>query len=265
MRKRAAPQEGGGEGNKAKATDKGLLVIGSGDGRTGTMSMKVALERLGFGPCYHMIENLENGDSQKWYKRYVNAKDKPSWEDIFSKTKNYRSTVDFPSFVFYKELMEEYPEAKVIHTTREPEKWYASANQTIFTMFPGHYASFGLSLFFSIFPSARKTAQMIRTVSPHMPIIDDKQKAVKYFKARDEEVLRTVPKEKLLVFHPGDGWEPLCKFLGVPIPDEPFPHVNDTEDFKKIVAKLSRIGYIAAFALLALLLLLCFAGFKLLF
>src|SRR5215212_7838314 len=108
-----------------------LEVIGAGFGRTGTMSLKVALEQLGYGPCYHMVELFEHPDHVERWEAAVRGEEPVDWEEVFA---GYRATVDWPGAAFYKELSERYPEAKVILTVRDPDRWYESARNTIFTL-----------------------------------------------------------------------------------------------------------------------------------
>lgn len=209
-----------------------LQVIGSGFGRTGTLSLKKALEKLGLGPCYHMEEVIRRPSHLKaWYDI---SRDQPAdWATLFQ---GFKSTVDFPASIFYKELLAAYPEAKVIHTVRDPAKWYDSTHETIYN------AS-------SLFPLwLRKTIPAIgyfskmetrliweRLFEGHF---EDRQRTLEFFEAYTAEVKRSVPAERLLVFNVKDGWEPLCAFLDLPVPDVPFPFVNDRVRFKRRIQML---------------------------
>jgi hypothetical protein len=193
-----------------------LGVIGSGLGRTGTMSLKLALEQLGLGPCHHMVEVFQDIDSiPLWVAAGAGNAD---WDLIFAK---FRSAVDYPSCRFWRELMGYYPEAKVIHTVRDPDKWFDSTQATIFA--PGSMALDDGGPFTAFFAmvSAGYQGQM-----------HDRDFMIDYFRRHTEAVLAAVPKDRLLVFEASQGWEPLCAFLSVPVPDTPFPRENTTADFQ---------------------------------
>jgi hypothetical protein len=197
-----------------------VKVIGSGFGRTGTLSMKVALEQLGFGPCYHMEEVVKRPKHiQLWHNV---AYGKPvDWHALFQ---NFQATVDFPASVVYKELMEAFPEAKIVHTVRDPERWYDSTYETIYqanSLFP--------SWLRKVVPIVSHFTQMERRLiwlNLFEGNFEDRQRAIEIFHQHTEAVKSTVPADRLLIFNVNEGWEPLCQFLGVPVPDTPFPHVN---------------------------------------
>ena len=107
-----------------------LSVIGAGFGRTGTMSLKLALDQLGFGPCYHMTEVFKNPKASGYWEAAADGKP-IDWEEVFA---GYRSTVDWPGATFYKQLADAYPEAKVILTERDAEAWFESTQATIFSL-----------------------------------------------------------------------------------------------------------------------------------
>ena len=202
-------------------------------GRTGTHSLKEALEQLGFGKCYHMIELLQNPNGLSCFQDAENGKE-PDWNSLFT---GYLSAIDYPVARYYKQLMKVYPDAKVIHTVRDPESWYQSCTETIF------WASK---------PDAGRILKMMvrmpfsKTLRKRLPVLkyngmlvdkefgkDLKNKAevIRRYNERNEEVLSTVPKEKLLVFKAQDGWEPLCKFLNVPVPATQYPKSNTKSEF----------------------------------
>eukprot|EP00899_Mesostigma_viride_P013818 jgi/Mesvir1/22437/Mv17910-RA.1 len=216
-----------------------LEVIGAGFGRTGTLSLKGALNLLGFGPCYHMMEVIKNGDIQKWIDvaDTIDRKGRDyDFEQIFSAPDGrepFRSTVDFPSTSFYKELLKQYPGAKVILTVRDSaEKWYQSVVETIAGSHGRYY--WPLNMLNS------KFQQMVHATVWDKKIVFDRKFHTKDGAAHAqeiylrwiEEVKRVVPAEQLLVFNVKEGWEPLCKFLQVPVPDVPFPCLNDRAEFK---------------------------------
>ena len=194
--------------------------------------MKAALEELGFGPCYHMVEVL---DKPAFVRRWIAAaRGKPiDWNTIFE---GYQATVDWPSCAFYKELMQIYPDAKVVLTVRDPESWYESASSTIYQMrsrtarSPIKYALLKL-----LAPRMRHAARLTNAIIWEGTFggnFEDKQYAIAVFNQHIEEVKQRVPPERLLVYEVKEGWEPLCAFLGVEVPrDEPFPRLNDRSDF----------------------------------
>jgi hypothetical protein len=197
-----------------------LSVIGAGFGRTGTMSLKLALEQLGLGPCYHMVEVFKNPEAPGYWEA---AADRQSldWEEVFA---GYHSTVDWPSATFYRELAEAYPEAKVVLTLRAPKAWFASTQATIFKQgFDG-----------ADHPFARMTSKVIgRLFDLRM---HDEAHCIEVFNRHNETVQRVIPKERLLVYDLAEGWSPLCGFLGVPVPEAPMPKANSTEDFQREIA-----------------------------
>eukprot|EP00913_Durusdinium_trenchii_P013055 g12255.t1 len=198
-----------------------LKVIGAGWGRTGTNSVKIALEKLLDGPCYHMFECVKRPDYQKWIDAY-NGKE-ADWKGIFTHPdgdKFYVATVDYPACGLYNKLMEQYPDAKVLLTVRDPEKWYDSVIDTIWSW---RCAEQNWSV--RIFELGRKFQEQAQCFHQ-----------------------ATMLPGKLLVFDVKEGWEPLCKFLGVPVPDEPFPNVNDREEIKKDMNKVIAASGTAAAA-----------------
>ena len=219
-----------------------IKVIGTGMGRTGTHSLKIALEQLGFNKCYHMME-LFNAPEGITYFEDAEAGKPVDWDKLFT---GYLSAVDYPIARYYKQLMTKYPDAKLIHTVRDPESWYASCLQTIFWASKpslGRILNMMVKMPFS--PILRKRLPILKyngkMISKEFG--DDllnKDEVIKRFKARTEEVLKTVPKEKLLVYNVKEGWEPLCQFLGVAVPTTAFPLTNTGEEFKQRVAKIAK-------------------------
>jgi hypothetical protein len=197
-----------------------LSVIGAGFGRTGTMSLKLALEALGFGPCYHMAEVFKNPQAPGWW--IDAAEGRPDWEKIFA---GYNATVDWPNATFYAELAEAYPRAKVILTERDPETWFASTQATIFrdNVAAGSNPAF-----------PRMLDKVVRVLFDGR--MHDKDHVIAVYKAHNARVRETIPPERLLVYEVAQGWAPLCEFLGVPAPDGPMPKVNSREEFAARVA-----------------------------
>ena len=223
-----------------------LEVIGAGFGRTGTMSLKVALEELGFGPCYHMSEVFENPEHVEHWE--AAREGRASWERVFDR---YRATVDWPGAAFYEELMERYPDARVILTVRDPEKWYESARSTIYTI-QRVAASPIFSLAALFVPRIRHTKRVARMASDLAwedvfgGRFEDRGYAIEVFERWNEQVKKCVPAERLLVYEVKEGWEPLCDFLGVAVPeDRPFPHLNDAESFRRMIRRLTALALAA--------------------
>jgi hypothetical protein len=241
----------------------GLKIIGAGFGRTGTLSLKVALEELGCNPCYHMTELFARpGDFAFW--EAAAQGEAVNWHDIFD---TYQATVDWPGCTFYKDLMQVYPDARVLLTTRDPESWYESARSTIYQV----------SRMINGSPFTRLLILAVRALGINGPRVGglantlvwdktfhgkfaDKAYAIEVFNQHIEEVKSYVPADKLLVYQVKEGWEPLCTFLGVAVPDKPFPRLNDRENFggnravRQIRQRLRTIALIAAASLTVLLL-----------
>ncbi|HKG37378.1 MAG TPA: sulfotransferase [Conexibacter sp.] len=207
-----------------------LQVIGAGFGRTGTWSLKAALERLGVGPCFHMIDLREVPDRAPRFLAALNG-EPADWDATFA---GYSSSVDWPGCTFYKDLMAKYPDAKVILSERDPEKWYASAERTIYAL---KEAALRNALAEDRVVAPPEVLMMIKTLIWDHTFQDrfaDKDFAIDVFNRHNENVKRTVPADKLLVYEIQQGWEPLCELLGVDVPDEEFPHLNDAETFRQM-------------------------------
>jgi Sulfotransferase domain len=193
-----------------------LKLIGAGLGRTGTVSLKLALEQLGLGPCYHMTELfMHAGHAPHWVRA---ADGHPDWEGIFD---GYGSTVDYPGCTFWRELSQFYPMAQVLLSVRDADQWFESTQATIFNeATTATLKGSPLEEFFH------------KTVWRHfLDRIHDRDFMVEAFQRHNAEVERTIPRDRLLVYTVTQGWEPLCEFLGVPIPDAPFPRANSREDY----------------------------------
>ncbi len=197
-----------------------LKVIGTGLGRTGTMSLKLALEQLGQGPCHHMVEVFMHPESVPlWVEA---GRGHPDWDRIFN---GYSSVVDHPGCRFWRELMAVYPDAKLIHTVRDPNKWFDSTQATIFA--PGGGTDNPPEPMKDFFGMVMEEYEGRQHERDYM---------VEHFQRHTDDVLASVPPERLLVFEASQGWEPLCAFLGVPVPETPYPRENSTADFQARVA-----------------------------
>ena len=199
----------------------GLQVIGAGFGRTGTMSLKLALEKLGLGPCYHMIEEKKHAAHDAIWQGAADGRP-ADWDRVFD---GYRSAVDWPVAAFWPALIDKYPQAKVILTSRDPESWFKSISSTIFPV--AHRK-----------PDRNEVdhRRMVRSVIVRNTFENrtgENAFVLDVFRRNTERVLEEIPAERLLHHRLGDGWGPLCEFLGAEVPDEPFPHVNDAAEFRR--------------------------------
>ena len=190
-----------------------LQVIGTGFGRTGTDSMREALNILGFGLCHHMFEVIESERQVNLWRDLLDGA-APDWEALFE---GFNSCVDWPSAFFWEELMSVYPDAKMLLTWREPESWYASFAKTI-----ANYVETSED-------QTRVGVKVVRKVFDGRHL--DKDHVLKVYNANIERVRAVVPPARLVIHELGAGWEPLCKGLGVAVPDVPYPSRNTTKEF----------------------------------
>lgn len=210
-----------------------MKIIGAGYGRTGTKSLQLALQQLGYGKCYHMEELFRNPQGVKQWKNAM-LKRKVNWEELFA---GYQSMVDFPGCIYYKELFDHYPDSKVVLSVRDPEAWYESARATIYSFDPRVSLKLKMLLSSVYSSTARDLFKVILLNNKSIwgnhfdGKFEDKDYAIQKFKNHIEEVKNTIPKDRLLVHEAKDGWEPLCKFLDKPIPKEPYPRTNQQKDF----------------------------------
>lgn len=205
-----------------------LEVIGSGFGRTGTKSLKLALEALGFGPCHHMAEVRNNRTQIDLWLQAARG-ETVDWDRVFA---GYRACVDWPAARFWRELCSRYPAARVIHTVRDVDQWVESMHQTIY---PRLRDSKHLDT-----PEERDRLVMSYELIMKQTFQDrlgDREYAADVFRAHTREVCDAIPAERLLVYDVRQGWEPLCEFLGVPVPQTPFPRVNSTAEYQGKVPK----------------------------
>lgn len=201
-----------------------LEIIGAGFGRTGTHSLKIALETLGFGPCHHMCEIRKDPDSLKYW---LNAQQgKPvDWQEVF---RDYKSQVDWPGALYWRHLADAFPTAKIILTLRDPESWLESIINTIYPSLVNgrkkysdtHQQMVSQMAYDSVFMGLFKGT------------LADKEYAMSVYREHVETVRKKIPKNRLLEYHAGDGWAPLCQFLNCEVPDIPFSQGNTEADFK---------------------------------
>lgn len=208
-----------------------LSVIGVGFGRTGTLSLKIALEMLGFKPCYHMLDVIQNPDHIPIWNDAADGK-AVDWDKLF---KGYAAAADLPPAHFWKELMNYYPEARIVLTIRDSESWYNSAHNTIFEQSRGRDSG----------PGSKRTAHqdlmhkivIQQTFDERMA---DRDHVIKAYERRNEEIQRRVPPERLLIFRISEGWAPLCQFLDKSVPNESFPKTNTTAEYRSKFLKAGR-------------------------
>lgn len=198
-----------------------LEIIGAGYGRTGTLTLKTALEMLGFGPCHHMLEVMENPEQVAFWNRAADG-EKVDWEEAYA---NYRSTVDWPGCHFYAELAAYYPDAKVILSLRDPAQWCESISNTILK----GMEELGLTVEFPDDHPLKFGGVLLSREAFNFDF--SKENMMAALERHNAAVRSAIPAERLLEFDVRQGWEPLCAFLGVPVPDEPFPRTNARENF----------------------------------
>jgi hypothetical protein len=223
-----------------------LKVIGAGFGRTGTSSLCTALNQLGF-PCYHMFELLHNKDNKShldFWRKVANSAPgaQADWEQVFTR---YTASVDNPGAGVWRELMVAYPDAKVVLSLHPggPEVWFDSVMKTIY--FTESLWQFKVLKIFT--PFGRKFGDMTHKLvwqRFHQGTMPDREKAIAYYNQHTAEVKAAVPADKILVFSVDQGWNPLCDFLGVAVPDTAFPNVNDRAAFQAVIKGISRGAYV---------------------
>jgi hypothetical protein len=200
-----------------------MKVIGAGLGRTATFSLKFALEYLGLGPCYHMSEVFAGArrNVPLWLDVVAG---RPNWDAIFD---GYQSTTDYPACAYWRELADYYPDAKVILTVRDANNWFDSVSETIFSD-KMHDSLKGSPL----------EAMMNGVIFDNFgDKVRDRIFMTDWFERHNQAVIDTIPADRLLVFSPKEGWEPLCNFLEVPAPDVAFPRINSRDELQEASEK----------------------------
>jgi Sulfotransferase domain len=208
-----------------------VKVIGAGFGRTGTMSLKAALERLGANPCFHMIDIIRDPSNLHYWQAAAEG-EKVDWKEALA---GWEGSVDWPGCTFYKEHMETWPDAPVLLSVRDPESWYKSVANSI-------HAAKEMAMRGELEPPEEnppspEVMQMINGLIWNGTFhgrFEEKDYALKVFDDHIEEVKRTVPPERLVIYEIKQGWGPLAEMMGVDVPDEEFPHLNDTESFRQM-------------------------------
>ncbi|HZT41651.1 MAG TPA: sulfotransferase [Chthonomonadaceae bacterium] len=193
-----------------------LRVVGAGLGRTGTHSLKLALERLLGAPCYHMIEVFQHPEHVPAWHAAAEGR-MPDWQALLA---GYAAAVDWPAAAFWPELSEAFPEALVVLSVRDPQAWWESAHQTIFQAIPTRGPE-------------TEWRQMVDAMLANRftSAIDDREACIAAFERNNARVRETIPPHRLLEWRASEGWGPLCKALGLPVPDEPFPLTNTKEEW----------------------------------
>ncbi len=199
-----------------------IKVVGAGFGRTGTLSLKKALEQLGFEKCYHMVEVGHHPEhKQRWAEahRGINI----DWDQLFE---GYQASVDWPSCNLWREQAAYFPDSKILLSLRDPDSWYDSVMNTIYPSSSALVDSEDENLR----ASGHWAMEVIwnRIFDNRM---EDRAHVINVFNQHNQSVIDEVPADRLLVFEAKDGWVPLCDFLEVPLPESDYPKVNTTEEF----------------------------------
>lgn len=201
-----------------------LEIVGAGFGRTGTHSLKLALEQLGFGPCHHMFEIRDNPDQLPAWENAAEGI-APDFDLIFE---GYRAQVDWPGARYWRELAEVYPQSRIILTVRDPQEWFDSIEASLVPLVrargthPNPFVNRLLGM------ADRIVAQGVFGGD-----MANRGRAIEIFERHCEDVRATIEPERLLVFNVSQGWDPLCAFLGVDVPSEPFPWTNSSRTFRE--------------------------------
>ncbi len=205
-----------------------LHVIGAGLGRTGTNSLKLAIERLGLGPCHHMEEVPDHPEQVALWSAALDGH--ADWDAIHQ---GYASAVDWPTVAFFRELASSCPSARFVLTVRDPDRWAESFSQTIYKLVGGRDQAPA-----PMRPLLHMIAQAVGKTG--FPDGLDLAAAARAFVAHNDAVKEAILASRLLIYEVTEGWVPLCRFLGAPVPDEPFPHTNQRDQFWGNVASKTR-------------------------
>jgi hypothetical protein len=212
-----------------------LRIVGAGVGRTGTLSLKTALEQLGFGPCFHCLEGplglIARAMSLALNRQPVD------WDGIFA---GYNAAVDEPFSMFYRDIAEKCPSARFILTVRDPNSWFESTKAA-----RPHLRAVAPPTSAPVESAAHRP-----TLSPVIPPefaeilkFESRESVLAAFERFNRGVQNAIPSDRLLVFDVKQGWQPLCEFLGVPIPEAPFPHVNSIQEFPSRLGRMVEREY----------------------
>lgn len=202
-----------------------LSVIGAGFGRTGTMSIKMALEQLGLGPCHHMEEVFANPAQLPHWLAAADGQ-KVDWDEVFI---GYNSTIDWPSAHYWRDLANVYPDSKILLSVRSTNRWWESFSGTIKTILqnkdsiPDEHSR-----------SVINMAHKIIVEQTFGGALNDKSVVLSEYQKRIDDVKQAIPADRLLIFDVTEGWAPLCEFLNLPIPDGDFPRSNSRDEFWEV-------------------------------
>ncbi|KAJ8662430.1 hypothetical protein O0I10_002124 [Lichtheimia ornata] len=217
-----------------------LKVIGAGYGRTGTLSMKVALSMLGYN-CLHLLDfATAELHPEKFLDAYLHPEKPVDWDDLYD---GFDAAVDWPTISFVERLIHAYPDAKVILTARDVDSWYNSFKNTV------HKLSVELGNRYDDLPEhTQRWVRMAHACQLDGAAVDPKrfndEEAIKAkYNAHVEWVKKNVPSERLFIMELGEGWDRLCKFLNVPVPSVPYPSANSAKDFEKDFMAEDRLQY----------------------
>jgi hypothetical protein len=209
-----------------------VKVIGVGFGRTGTMSLKAALEQLGAGPCFHMIELIMGERSEQALEQWVKvAAGEQDWAEVFD---GWESTVDWPAAARWREICDAFPDARVLLNVREFDGWYTSMENTIRAakVTPPDQLQQDANRPLPN-PALWGVIDTLIWTGDFQDRFEDRDWVAQMYERRIEEVKAAIGPERLTVWQLGvDGWEPLAAMLGVPAPQEPFPRLHDTAEFR---------------------------------
>jgi hypothetical protein len=207
-----------------------LKVVGAGFGRTGTLSLKSALEKIGFGPCYHMMEVFAHPEHiAMWHRAAFDGI--IDWDLLF---RDFKATVDWPSTRWWREIAAHFPDAKVLLSVRDPEAWYKSMTDTIYQPMK-HGVPDGVPEMVRLQSDMVRKAILADTFDNRF---EDKAHAIEVFQRNVQEARDTIDPARLLIFDVREGWGPLCRFLEVPVRAEAFPRLNDTASTQEMIRRL---------------------------
>ena len=208
-----------------------LHVVGAGFGRTGTNSLKVALEMLGFGLCHHMFEVRDRPEQIRFWAAAARG-ERSDWDTVFQ---GFRASVDWPSAYFWRPIATHYPDAKVVLSVRPEADWLRSIHSTIYQSLQNRAQRST--------PLGREQGEMAYDIIERRTFgerLGDPEHALAVYRAHVADVRAAIDPARLLVYDVAEGWDPLCRHLGVPVPAEPFPRTNSTEEFRaRAVARLT--------------------------
>jgi hypothetical protein len=204
-----------------------LDIVGAGFGRTGTLSLKLALEQLGLGPCYHMFEVGRNSEHVPIWRSATEG-DPVDWQALFA---DYRSTVDWPACRYWRDLSIAFPKAKILLSVRPADAWYESVLSTI-------YRTRTMDVPDGPVADQLRMADQLVWMQTFDGRFEDRAHAIEIFESHNESVRDAFDGDRLLVYEVGSGWEPLCEFFDVPVPNEDYPRTNTRESFQERMAAM---------------------------